>query len=93
MANVRRAHLQSLLNIPEVDARRYVSHLIADGVLKPNPILQKVRSPAVEHTRQTAFAMRLSSVLTWKQNCRAGQLRELTAMRARMSRKHRLTGS
>jgi hypothetical protein len=33
--------LKSLLNISEVDARRYVSHLIADGVLKPNPILQK----------------------------------------------------
>lgn len=33
--------LKSLLNISEVDARRYVSHLIADGVLKPNPMLQK----------------------------------------------------
>lgn len=33
--------LKSLLNISEGDARRYVSHLIADGVLKPNPMLQK----------------------------------------------------
>lgn len=32
--------LQSMLNIPEIDAKRYISRLIADGVLKPNPLLQ-----------------------------------------------------
>lgn len=33
--------LQSILNIPEVDAKRYVGQLIADGVIKPNPLLQR----------------------------------------------------
>jgi len=33
--------LQNLLHIPEVDAKKYVSHLIADGVIKPNPLLQR----------------------------------------------------
>lgn len=33
--------LQSMLNIPEIDAKRYLSRLIADGVLKPNPLLQR----------------------------------------------------
>lgn len=40
--------LQSLLNIPEIDAKRYLSHLIADGVLKPNPLLQKSVSEIVK---------------------------------------------
>ena len=29
-----------MLNIPEIDAKRYLSRLIAVGVLKPNPLLQ-----------------------------------------------------
>lgn len=33
--------LKSLLNIPEADATRYVAQLIAEGALKPNPLLQK----------------------------------------------------
>ena len=33
--------LHNLLHIPKVDANRYVSQLIADGVIKPNPLLQK----------------------------------------------------
>lgn len=40
--------LQNLLNIPEIDAKRYVSRLIADGVLKPNPLLQKSVSEIVK---------------------------------------------
>jgi len=32
--------LQTLLHIPEGDARRYLGQLIADGVVKPNPLLQ-----------------------------------------------------
>ena len=36
--------LQNLLNIPASDARHYVSQLIADGVLKPNPLLQHAAS-------------------------------------------------
>ena len=39
--------LQSMLNIPEIDAKRYVSRLIADGVLKPNPLMQKSVSEIV----------------------------------------------
>lgn len=33
--------LQRLLHIPEADAKSYVGRLIADGVLKPNPLLQQ----------------------------------------------------
>ncbi len=40
--------LQSMLNIPEIDAKRYVSRLIADGVLKPNPLLQTSVSEIVK---------------------------------------------
>lgn len=33
--------LQNMLHIPEMDAKRYVSQLVADGVIKPNPLVQK----------------------------------------------------
>jgi hypothetical protein len=33
--------LHRLLHIPEADATHYVRRLIADGVLKPNPLLQQ----------------------------------------------------
>lgn len=33
--------LHRLLHIPEADAETYVGRLIADGVLKPNPLLQR----------------------------------------------------
>ena len=33
--------LQNLLNIPSVDAKKYITQLIADGALKPNPLLKK----------------------------------------------------
>lgn len=36
--------LQNLLHIPEIDAKRYVGQLIADGVIKPNPIVQRTAS-------------------------------------------------
>ena len=40
--------LQNLLHIPEMDAKRYVSQLIADGVIKPNPLLQRTVSNVLE---------------------------------------------
>lgn len=40
--------LQNLLNIPAADARSYVTQLIADGALKPNPLLQKSVSELVK---------------------------------------------
>ena len=36
--------LQNMLNIPAGDAKRYVAQLIAEGAIKPNPILQSVVS-------------------------------------------------
>ena len=36
--------LQNLLHIPEIDANRYIGQLIADGVIKPNPLVQKTAS-------------------------------------------------
>ncbi|MEO0546938.1 MAG: hypothetical protein AAF035_08315 [Pseudomonadota bacterium] len=32
--------LQNLLHIPEVDAKRYIGQLVADGVIKPSALLQ-----------------------------------------------------
>jgi len=32
--------LQNMLNIPELDAKQYISRLLADGVIKSNPLLQ-----------------------------------------------------
>ncbi|MEL6966716.1 MAG: hypothetical protein AAGM04_04975 [Pseudomonadota bacterium] len=33
--------LQTLLNIPATDANRYIGQLVAEGVLKPNPLLKQ----------------------------------------------------
>lgn len=40
--------LQNLLHIPELDAKKYVGQLIADGVIKPNPLLQNSVSELVK---------------------------------------------
>ena len=32
--------LQKMLHIPEIDAKRYLDELIANGVIKPNPLLK-----------------------------------------------------
>jgi len=40
--------LHNLLHIPKVDAKRYVSQLIADGVIKPNPLLQRTATELVK---------------------------------------------
>ena len=47
--------LQNLLHIPEVDAKKYISHLIADGVIKPNPLLQKSVSKVLQSTEDGPF--------------------------------------
>ena len=33
--------LQNMLHIPEMDAKRYIGQLLADGVIKPTPVLQR----------------------------------------------------
>jgi len=40
--------LHNLLHIPKTDAKRYVSQLIADGVIKPNPLLQRTATELVK---------------------------------------------
>ena len=40
--------LQNLLHIPEVDSKRYIGQLIADGVIKPNPLLQNTVTELVK---------------------------------------------
>ena len=40
--------LESILNIPAVDANKYVTQLIADGVIKPNPLLKSSVSELVK---------------------------------------------
>lgn len=45
--------LTNLLHIPQVDAKRYVTQLIADGVIKPNPILQDAVSELVKPKDET----------------------------------------
>ncbi len=47
--------LQNLLNIPEIDARRYVSRLIADGVLKPSSLLQRSASELVKTNEKSSL--------------------------------------
>jgi len=36
--------LQNMLNISQVDAKKYISQLIGEGVIKPNPIIQRTVS-------------------------------------------------
>ena len=45
--------LQNLLHIPEIDARRYISQLISDGVIKPNPLLQRSVSQIMKRNRDS----------------------------------------
>jgi hypothetical protein len=45
--------LQALLNIPEVDASRYLKQLVADGVIRPNPLLKKSVSRLVKPTHSS----------------------------------------
>ncbi len=40
--------LQNLLHIPEADSKKYIGQLIADGVIKPNPILKNAVSELVK---------------------------------------------
>ncbi|MGI9351528.1 MAG: hypothetical protein ACR2O3_08190 [Rhizobiaceae bacterium] len=40
--------LQNLLHIPEVDAKKYISQLIVDGIIKPNTFLQSSISNLVK---------------------------------------------
>lgn len=40
--------LQTLLNVPAADAQKYVTQLVAEGVIKPNPLLQKSVSQLVK---------------------------------------------
>ncbi len=40
--------LQSMLNISAGDAKRYVSQLIAEGVIKPNPLLHRSVSKLIK---------------------------------------------
>lgn len=47
--------LQNLLHTPEVDAKRYVSQLIAEGLIKPNPILQKSVSEILKSDEDGLF--------------------------------------
>ena len=44
--------LHNLLHIPKVDAKRYVSQLIADGVIKPNPLLQRTATELVKSKKE-----------------------------------------
>jgi len=47
--------LQSLLGIPEIDAKKYVSQLIAEGIIKPNPLLQESVSKVLRGKDESVF--------------------------------------
>lgn len=47
--------LQNMLNISASDAQRYVSQLVADGVIKPNPLLKRTVSHLLETEDQSLF--------------------------------------
>lgn len=40
--------LQTMLNIPAIDAKKYVTQLVADGIIKPNPLLQRSVSKIIK---------------------------------------------
>lgn len=40
--------LQNLLHIPGADAKKYIGQLIADGIIKPNPLLQRTATELVK---------------------------------------------
>ena len=48
--------LQSILNIPAVDAKKYVTQLVTEGVIKPNPLLQRSVSKLVKTDDDSLFA-------------------------------------
>ncbi len=47
--------LQSMLNISAVEAKKYVTQLVADGVIKQNPLLQKSVSEFVSTRDDSLF--------------------------------------
>lgn len=51
--------LQNLLHIPEADSKRYVSQLITDGVIKPNPLLENAVSELVR-PKDESFAQQVN---------------------------------
>ncbi len=44
--------LQNLLHIPPVDAKSYIAKLITEGVIKPNPLLQKSATNLVKNNER-----------------------------------------
>lgn len=57
--------LQTMLNIPAADARHYIGQLVADGTIKPNPILRKTLSEFVK-TDKESFLNRMKKRLDMK---------------------------
>jgi len=51
------ATLSTVLGIPESQARRYVTRLVADGVIRPNPLLKKATAKAAKTVEKKADAV------------------------------------
>ncbi len=47
--------LQSVLNIPNIDAKRYLSQLVSDGIIKPNPLLKESVSQVIKSKDENLF--------------------------------------
>ena len=57
--------LQTMLNIPATEARNYIGQLVADGTIKPNPLLRRTLSELVK-TDEDSFLNRMKKRLEMK---------------------------
>lgn len=65
--------LHNLLNIPKVDANKYIGQLIADGVIKPNPLLQRTATELVKSKNENVLD-KIKKRSEMKSKAKAGKL-------------------
>lgn len=68
--------LQTMLKIPAVDAKNYITQLIADGVIKPNPMAHTAVSQIVKGRKSNIFD-KLKSRLEMKRNSTKAEAEDL----------------
>jgi len=66
--------LQSLLGISQSDANRYVSQLIAEGIIKPSPVLQQSASRVLNGKEDSVFD-KVKKRFDMKSKAKTGELK------------------
>lgn len=64
--------LQAALNIPALEAKSYITQLVADGVIKPNPMLKSAISNVVKEKKDNLLE-RIKDRYEMKSNARVSQ--------------------